>query len=101
VKEEKTDDEEEGSQEVEKGRMLFEQMIQLSQLMSDVLETFFSVEAQMGFAGRGGTQKVLERAKPIQIRLKGWFAKLPECLRMDAATKSRRLSSTGTSFLPE
>ncbi|KAF8244921.1 hypothetical protein K440DRAFT_479871, partial [Wilcoxina mikolae CBS 423.85] len=95
VKEEKTDDEEEGSQEVEKGRMLFEQMIQLSQLMSDVLETFFSVEAQMGFAGRGGTQKVLERAKPIQIRLKGWFAKLPDCLRMDAATKSRRLSSTG------
>ena len=94
------DDEEEGSQEVEKGRMLFEQMILLSQLMADVLETFFTVEAQTGFAGRGGTQKVLERAKPIQIRLKGWFVKLPECLRMDAATKSRRLSSTGSSPPP-
>jgi hypothetical protein len=75
--------------------MLFEQMIQLSGLMGDVLETFFTVEAQMGFAARGGIQKVLERAKPIQIRLKEWFVKLPDCLRMDA-TQSRRLSSTGT-----
>lgn len=94
------DDEEDGSQEVEKGRILFEQMIQLSGLMSDVLETFFTVEAQMGFAGRGGTQKVLERAKPIQIRLKDWFIKLPDCLRMDAAAGSRRLSSTGTVLPP-
>lgn len=96
IKQERKDDEEDGSQEVEKGRMLFEQMIQLSGLMADVLETFFTVDAQMGFAARGGIQKVLERAKPIQIRLKEWFIKLPECLRMDATTRTRRLSSTGT-----
>jgi len=96
IKQEKKDDEEDGSQEVEKGRVLFEQMILLSGLMAEVLETFFTVEAQMGFAARGGIQKVLERAKPIQIRLKEWFIKLPECLRMDATTRNRRLSSTGT-----
>jgi hypothetical protein len=87
--------EEEGSADVEKGRILFEQMIHLSQLMAEVLETFFTVEAQSTFAGRGGTQKVLEHAKPIQLRLKEWFVKLPDCLRMDASTRSRRLSSTG------
>ncbi|KAG0637311.1 hypothetical protein HOY80DRAFT_1052048 [Tuber brumale] len=88
------EDDEEGSSEVEKGRMLFEQMINLSGIMADVLETFFTLEAQQSLAGRGGTNRVLEKAKPIQIRLKEWFSKLPECLRMDA-TKVRKLSSNG------
>lgn len=78
----------------EKGRMLFEQMIVLSRIMADVLETFFTLEAQDGLGGRGGTSRVLEKAKPIQIRLKEWFTKLPECLRMDA-TRVRKLSSNG------
>ncbi|CCX30371.1 Similar to Transcriptional activator protein DAL81; acc. no. P21657 [Pyronema omphalodes CBS 100304] len=95
VKTERTEEDEDIFQEVEKGRLLFEQMIQLSQLMADVLGAFFTVEAQMAFTGKGGTQKVLDRAKPIQIRLKGWFVQLPDCLRMDATTKNRRLSSTG------
>ncbi|PUU75186.1 fungal-specific transcription factor domain-domain-containing protein [Tuber borchii] len=88
------EDDEEGSSEVEKGRMLFEQMINLSGIMADVLETFFTLEAQQSLAGRGGINRVLEKAKPIQIRLKEWFSKLPECLRMDA-TKVRKLSSNG------
>lgn len=87
-------DDEEGGQEVEKGRMLFEQMIGLSSILSDVLETFFTIEAQQSLVGRGGTNRVLEKAKPIQIRLKEWYSKLPECLRMDA-TKVRKLSSNG------
>lgn len=88
------DDDEGGSSEVEKGRMLFEQMIVLSGIMADVLETFFTIEAQNGLGGRGGTSRVLEKAKPIQIRLKEWFTKLPDCLRMDA-TRVRKLSSNG------
>lgn len=87
-------DDEGGSSEVEKGRMLFEQMIVLSGIMADVLETFFTIEAQSGLGGRGGTNRVLERAKPIQIRLKEWFTKLPDCLRMDS-TRLRKLSSNG------
>ncbi|KAL7273340.1 Fungal specific transcription factor [Rhizina undulata] len=88
------DEDDEDSSEVEKGRMLYEQMISLSGMMADVLDTFFTIEAQKELSGRGGTNRVLERAKPIQIRLKEWFMKLPECLRMDA-TKVRKLSSNG------
>lgn len=90
--EDESDDE--GASEVEKGRMLFEQMIVLSGIMADVLETFFTLEAQDGLGGRGGTNRVLEKAKPIQIRLKEWFTRLPECLRMDT-TRGRKLSSNG------
>lgn len=87
-------DEEADGQDIEKGRSLFEQMIALTSIMSDVLDTFFSVEVQMSTTVT--TQKVLEKAKPIQIRLKEWFIKLPECLRMEVnPDKPRRLSSTG------
>lgn len=92
---EENDEDEEGSQEVEKGRILFSEMIKLSGLMAEVLDTFFTVEAQMSIDGREATQKVLEKCKPIQLRLKDWFTKLPDTLRMDATTKSMRLSSTG------
>lgn len=102
----------ESSADIEKGRLLFEQMITLTSIMSDVLDTFFSVEAQsLAFSSRSSsssqltTQKVLEKAKPIQIRLKEWFVKLPECLRMEALLPvtnidptpphQRKLSSTG------
>lgn len=90
--EDESDDE--GVSEVEKGRMLFEQMVVLSGIMADVLETFFTLGAQDGLVGRGGTNRVLEKAKPIQIRLKEWFTRLPECLRMDAS-RVRKLSSNG------
>lgn len=90
--EDESDDE--GVSETEKGRMLFEQMIVLSGIMADVLETFFTLGAQDGLVGRGGTNRVLEKAKPIQIRLKEWFTRLPECLRMDAS-RVRKLSSNG------
>ena len=96
----RTEENEDGCQEVEKGRLLFGQMVALTGILADVLDTFFTVEAQSAMDGRGATQQVLERAKPIQIRLKEWFMKLPECLRMDATNKNRRLSSTGDYSLP-
>ncbi|KAI5799063.1 fungal-specific transcription factor domain-containing protein [Geopyxis carbonaria] len=83
------------AEEVEKGRQLFTQLISLTVIMADVLETFFTVAAAGGGGAGMGTGKVLERAKPIQLRLKNWFTTLPECLRMDAPNKARRLSSTG------
>lgn len=86
-------DDRDDSQIIKTGRTVFEQMIQLSGLMADILETFFTVESQSILSGRNGTQKVLERAKPIQIRLKEWFAKLPDCLRMDASRNQLMYSS--------
>jgi hypothetical protein len=38
----------------------------------------------------------LERAKPIQLALKEWYAQLPECLNMEQI-KMRKLNSTGKS----
>ncbi|KAH0558404.1 hypothetical protein GP486_004939 [Trichoglossum hirsutum] len=90
------EDDEEGSAEVEKGIMLFSQMISLTEILSEVLETFYTIKAaqEIENEGKDGTRLILERAKPVQIKLKEWFSRLPGCLRMDS-TKIRKLSSTG------
>lgn len=92
------EDEEEGSTEVEKGMILFTEMIALTRILSEILETFYSLAAieEVEAAGREGPQLVLERAKPVQIKLRDWFGRLPDCLRMDN-TKLMKLSSTGMS----
>ncbi|OIW33637.1 hypothetical protein CONLIGDRAFT_186369 [Coniochaeta ligniaria NRRL 30616] len=90
------EDEEEGSTEVEKGRVLFCEMIRLTGILADVLGAFYTVRAERELADmRGeGVGWLLGRAKPLQLRLKSWFADLPECLRLqDVAV--RKLSSTG------
>lgn len=87
--------------EYERGRMLFTQMIMLSQILSEVLETFYTLQAMAAVAGAGGhgTQLVLQLAKPVQLKLKEWFSALPQCLRMDSATSittsTSKLSSIG------
>lgn len=42
------EDEQEGSSEVEKGRILFTRMISLSEILADLLETVFTVKASRG-----------------------------------------------------
>ncbi|KAK1015499.1 Fungal specific transcription factor [Friedmanniomyces endolithicus] len=90
-----------------KGRTIFMQMISLTSIMADVCETFYSQTAKAEFqrAGPYATQLVLNRAKPVQIRLKDWFARLPPECKMDHHTTTtttstttpptRQLSSTG------
>ncbi|KAK3063033.1 Fungal specific transcription factor, partial [Teratosphaeriaceae sp. CCFEE 6253] len=58
--------------------------------------TFYSQTAKAEYtrAGRFATQLVLNRAKPVQIRLKDWFARLPAECKMDNLTTGQ-LSSTG------
>ena len=89
------EDERDGSSEIEKGRTLFSAMIDLSKILSDVLETLYSQKAEGEIRSAiDGTKCVLEKAKPIQIKLRAWYAAMPECLRMDNL-KPRRLSSQG------
>ena len=78
------------------GPTLFMQMIALTSIMAEVCSTFYSqtAKAEYARAGRYATQLVLNRAKPVQIKLKDWFAKLPPECKMDAYTPSQ-LSSTG------
>ena len=61
------------------------QLTTLSQILSDVLGTFYTsrAQAEVRDAGSQGLRLVLERAKPIQIQLKEWFAHLPQHLKMD------------------
>ncbi|KAI9807003.1 MAG: Fungal specific transcription factor [Piccolia ochrophora] len=82
--------------EAQKMRLLFTQTIALTGLLSDVLDAFYTLQAarEAETAGENGTQLILDRAKPIQIKLKDWFKRLPPCLRMDH-TDSGNLSSTG------
>ncbi|KAL8710023.1 MAG: hypothetical protein Q9220_005294 [cf. Caloplaca sp. 1 TL-2023] len=90
------DDDEEGSTEVEKGRLLFCHMISLAQILADILTSLYSVEAEQGFraAGISATRSALAKAKPLQIRLREWFTDLPDSLSIEDV-KVRKLSSTG------
>jgi hypothetical protein len=110
VEEEEEEDEAQGgsSEEVsdyDRGRLLFTQMVSLSQLLAEVLETFYTLSAMDGVtrSGASGTHLVLSLAKPVQLKLKEWFAALPACLKMDNASSAssnstnaaNKLSSTG------
>ncbi|KAI0120909.1 fungal-specific transcription factor domain-containing protein [Hypoxylon sp. NC0597] len=88
--------------DIERGRTLFVQMIYLTQVLAEILETFYTLEAMQNVnnAGPQGTHLVLGMAKPIQLKLKEWYAALPSVIRMDSSfqsgsTPSTRLSSIG------
>lgn len=82
--------------DIEQGLLLFTQMINLTSIMAEIMDTFYTQAAISDFAnaGKNSTRLILERAKPVQIKLKDWFAKLPTPLRMDNVT-AKKLSSTG------
>jgi len=88
--------------EIECGRVLFVQMVQLSQVLAEILETFYTLQAMqtVAKAGAQGTQLVLALAKPIQLKLKEWHTALPAAIRMDSSLSTSnvptsRLSSIG------
>ncbi|TID17471.1 nitrogen regulatory protein OTam [Venturia nashicola] len=82
--------------ESEKGQIIFSQMISLTGIMSEIMDTFYTQIAIQDFAaaGKNSTKLILERAKPVQIKLKEWFSKLPASVRMDNVVPNQ-LSSTG------
>lgn len=90
------EDDQEGSTEVEKGRILFSHMITLSEILADLLDTVFTVKTtrEIASAGTNGLSIVLEKVKPVQLRLKEWFSSLPDCLSMDSAPVMK-LNSVG------
>ncbi|RVX66510.1 hypothetical protein B0A52_09795 [Exophiala mesophila] len=89
------EDGEDGSTEVEKGRTLFSAMITLTKMLAEVLEALYSLKAENEVKSSYDTTKaILERAKPIQLKLRSWYADMPEALRMDA-TRVGKLSSVG------
>jgi hypothetical protein len=90
------EDNEDGSTEVEKGRVLFCEMIQLTTILADVLAEFYTVKADQELRSNTnhGVGWILQRAKPLQLRLKTWYSELPDCLRLQEVAM-RKLSSAG------
>ncbi|KAL9612067.1 MAG: hypothetical protein Q9167_003327 [Letrouitia subvulpina] len=95
---ENADDEndEEGSTEVEIGRLLFSSLVALTRILVDILEALYSQisTASVQSDESGPTRRVLALAKPLQLRLRGWYAALSNTLNVDNV-KPRKLSSTG------
>ncbi|KAI5917349.1 fungal-specific transcription factor domain-containing protein [Camillea tinctor] len=92
----------EGKMDIERGRTLFVQMIYLSQVLAEILDTFYTLQAMQNVtnAGPQGTHLVLSLAKPIQLKLKEWYSGLPTAIRMDSSFQTNnvpltRLSSIG------
>ncbi|KAI4617909.1 hypothetical protein J4E83_006242 [Alternaria metachromatica] len=87
---------EEEQVESHRGRILFAQMIGLTQIMAEVMDTFYTQTAIHDFAnaGRKSTELILARAKPVQIKLRQWHEKLPAEVKMNVPEKGK-LTSTG------
>ncbi|KAJ9203542.1 transcriptional regulator family: Fungal Specific TF [Paecilomyces variotii] len=69
------------------GPLLFCQFVVLTSILSDILDSFYTLRATEIFnaSGINQTRIILERAKPVQIRLKEWFSRLPSPLKMDSS----------------
>lgn len=81
--------------EIEKGQTMFGAMIDISKMLYEVLEDLYSLKSEMEVKhSYDPTKSVLERAKPIQMKLKSWWSELPDSLRMDN-TQSGKLTSIG------
>ena len=72
---------------IQRGQALFSQMVTLTKILATVLDTFYTLRAmqEAADARENGTQLILERAKPVQIKLKNWFAQLPPSLKMESS----------------
>ncbi|KAE8149974.1 fungal-specific transcription factor domain-containing protein [Aspergillus avenaceus] len=68
------------------GPLYFCHLVALTTILSDILDRFYTLRAIEEFKNAGGnrTRMILERAKPAQIRLKEWFARLPQELKMES-----------------
>lgn len=84
------------AQDVRRGRELFCQMAALTEILSTILETFYTLRSmqEVDIARQKGTLLILEKAKPVQIKLKEWFTQLPRSLKMDE-NMTGKPSSTG------
>jgi hypothetical protein len=85
------DDDEEGSSEIEEGKQIFLAMISLTEILADIMDSFFTLKI---LKSNLNTAEVLERAKPLQIRLKQWYSDLLPSLSL-GKTKMGKLTSVG------
>lgn len=91
----------EEKEDYETGRVIFTRFAQLTETLTEILDTFYSLVAlqKIENAGTKGAQIVLQQAKPIQLKLKEWHSTLPACVRLESLSSGgrppSRLSSVG------
>jgi hypothetical protein len=92
---ENLEDDEEGSSEVGRGRLVFMHMAKLTEILADVLRDVFSARARRVQGDSAETLvSALEAIKSPQAALKNWFLSLPDALTWDT-TATLKLSSIG------
>ncbi|KAL2860787.1 putative C6 transcription factor (OTam) [Aspergillus lucknowensis] len=71
------------------GPLFFCHFVALTTILSDILDRFYTLQSIEEFkaAGNNRTRLILDRAKPAQIRLKDWFARLPAPLKLESASE--------------
>jgi hypothetical protein len=96
--EKRQDETEDEREENERGQVLFAQMIGLTMIMAEVMDTFYTQTAIQDFAnaGKNSTALILARAKNVQLKLRKWHEELPKSVKMSSNTGGK-LSSTGMS----
>ncbi|CDK29105.1 unnamed protein product [Kuraishia capsulata CBS 1993] len=85
------DSNKEGSMDIENGKHLFKEMISLSEIVSEILDTFFTISAMENVSR---IDYVLKLAKPLQLKLRTWYHSLPQDLQM-TSIQPRKLNSNG------
>ncbi|KAI5245114.1 hypothetical protein E4T42_06878 [Aureobasidium subglaciale] len=92
---EQLEDNEEGSSEVENGRIIFMQMIELTRILSDSLDNVFSLRAHQAIqSSTDPVGALLSRAQPLQRRLTVWSDAAMEVLSLERAS-SMKLTCIG------
>ncbi|KIW20821.1 hypothetical protein PV08_01399 [Exophiala spinifera] len=86
---------EQGSSEVERGILIFMHMSSLTQILSNIIDALFTVQAAMNYPT---TVDLLQAVKPLQLQLKSWYTGLPSVLDL-GTTQPRKLSATGQLYL--
>ena len=86
---------EEGSSEVENSRIIFIQMVELTRILSDILDTVFSLRSHHAMATSHDPLGILlSKTQPLQRRLSAWSDSALDVLSLEKAS-SMRLTCIG------
>ncbi|KAK6456359.1 fungal-specific transcription factor domain-containing protein [Scheffersomyces xylosifermentans] len=81
----------EGSSDIDNGKKIFVNLIELSMILSDIIDQFYSMRAMIDITE---VNQVLKLAKPLQLKLRTWYHSLPIELQM-SSVQPRKLCSNG------
>lgn len=81
----------EGSNDIDNGKMIFMNFIELSKILSEMIDQFYTMKAMIDIKD---VNTVLKLAKPLQLKLRNWYHSLPIELQM-SSVQPRKLCANG------